>query len=156
MDPLRVIKHYSGCKLNPKHSKLDSLKLGVVWKFIKNVNLSGAHDSLVDAKAQSDIILHPSFAPYLNKTQSIVPIDEIFTETEVREMKKKMEPNHPVHDPWVEITEDADIKWEPTRTDSYTGSEGGNASSCEECRFYCSYLLIHGSANLLSASCKAD
>jgi len=79
---------------NPKHSKLDSLELGVgvVWKYIKNVNLNGAHGSLVDAKAQSDIILNPSFVPYLNKTQSIVPIYEIFTKTEVREIKKKIEP----------------------------------------------------------------
>jgi len=32
MDPLKVIKQYVGCKVNPKHSKLDSLELGVVWK----------------------------------------------------------------------------------------------------------------------------
>jgi len=30
MDPLEVITQYVGCKLNPKHSKLDSLELRVV------------------------------------------------------------------------------------------------------------------------------
>ena len=69
MDPLKVIGHYSGCKLNPKHSKLDSLELGVVWKHInEGANLNGAHCSLVEAKAQADIFLHPAYVPYLTKT----------------------------------------------------------------------------------------
>ena len=36
MDSLKAIKEYVGCKLNPKHSKLDSLELGVVWKYINS------------------------------------------------------------------------------------------------------------------------
>ena len=73
LDPLKVIKHFKGCKFNPQHSKLDSLELGMVWKHMNggDINLNGAHDSLVDAKAQSDIIIHPSFVPYLNKSASI-------------------------------------------------------------------------------------
>ena len=137
VDPLKIIKQYVGCKLNPKHSKLDSLELGVVWKHINSgANLNGAHDSLVDAKAQMDIFLHPFFVPYLNKSQSIQPIEEIFSKTEVREWKKKMEPERPVHAPWIEVTEEEDVKWEPTGSDTYTGNAGGgtvgpsSASTC--------------------------
>ena len=37
-----------------------------------------------------------------------------------------MEPQHPVHEPWVELTEANDnITWEPSPNDSYTGSQGG-------------------------------
>jgi len=35
----------------------------------------------------------------LNQGQSIVPIDEISTKTEVQEWKKEQEPLHPVHKP---------------------------------------------------------
>ena len=126
MDPLKVIKQYVGCKLNPKHYKPHSLELGVVWKYINSgANINGAHDSLVDAKAQTDIFSHPSFVPYLNKSQSIQPIQEIFTKTEVREWKKKMEPERPVQASWIEVTEEEDLKWEPTGSDTYTGNAGG-------------------------------
>jgi hypothetical protein len=37
-----------------------------------------------------------------------------------------MEPFHPVHAHWVELTEaNEDITWEPNPNDSYTGSQGG-------------------------------
>ena len=125
MDPLKVIRHFTGCLLHPTKSKLDSLELGVVWKYIMKLNLNGAHDSLVDAKAQSDIILHQFFVPYINKGFSIQPITDIFTKTETREWKKEMEPIRPVHSPWVEITRERNIKWEPEKNDDYLGSEGG-------------------------------
>ena len=65
IDPLHVtIRYYKGCKLHPSKSKLDSLELGCVWKHL-NVghNLNGAYDSLVDVKAQSNVLLRPSFVP---------------------------------------------------------------------------------------------
>ena len=92
MDHLKVIRHFTGCLLHPNSLKLDSLELGVVWKYIMKSNLNGAHNSLVDAKAQSDIILHPSFVPYLNKGVSIQLITDIFTKAQTREWKKDMEP----------------------------------------------------------------
>jgi hypothetical protein len=87
--------------------------------------LNGAKGSLVDVKAQTDIVLNPVFVPYLNKGQSIVTINEIFTKTEVREWKKEQEPLRPVHKPWMEINEENNIKWEPTEADAYDGSVGG-------------------------------
>ena len=46
-----------------------------------------------------DVVLSLAFVPYFNKGQSIVPIDEIFTKTEVQEWKKEQEPLPPVHKP---------------------------------------------------------
>ena len=96
-----------------------------MWKYVTKSNLNGAHNSLVDAKAQSDIILHPSFVPYLNKGVSIQLITDIFTKTQTREWKKEMEPIRPVHSPWVEITREKNIKWKPEKNDDYLGSQGG-------------------------------
>ena len=88
MDPLKAIQHFTGCLLHPNSSKLDSLELGVVWKYIMKSNLNGAHDGLVDAKAQLDIILHPSFVPYPNKGVSIHLITDILTKAQTREQQK--------------------------------------------------------------------
>ena len=38
-----------------------------------------------------------------------------------------MEPTRPVHAPWVELTKEHDIKWEPSWQDKYTGPQGGHA-----------------------------
>jgi hypothetical protein len=57
LDPLKTINHYKSCALHPSRSKLESLELGCVWKFITGQNLNGAHDSLIDAKAQTDITI---------------------------------------------------------------------------------------------------
>ena len=99
MDPYRVISTYTGCRLHPSKSKLDSLSLGVVWKHLFGGNLNGAHDSQVDAKAQTDIIVHEHFIPFVNRTQSIQEIENIFTARQQNEWKKTMEPLRPVHSP---------------------------------------------------------
>jgi hypothetical protein len=54
----------------------------------------------VDAEAQLDVISNEHFLPYLNKTNFLQLIDDIFTKAECRDMLKKMEPEHPVHEPW--------------------------------------------------------
>ena len=38
-----------------------------------------------------------------------------------------MEHVRPVHKPWIEITHDEDITWEPSRQDAYTGPAGGTS-----------------------------
>ena len=88
MDPLTILNRkngYSSCKLHQTKSKIDSLELGVVWKYIKNENLNGAHDSLVDTKAQTDIIIHEYFVPFVDRTKSMQLITEIFQAARVRE-----------------------------------------------------------------------
>ena len=125
LDPYRVISAYTSCRLNPKKSKLDSLELGVVWKFLNETNLEGAHDSLVDVKAQTDILSHEYFVPFINRSQSIKPVEEIFSKTQQNEWRKEMEPTRPVHDPWQEQTIDCSVEWSPDYADRYTGPEGG-------------------------------
>jgi len=63
---------------------------------------------------------------YVNKKESIQPIDEIFTKTTVQERKKEMDPTRPVHSPWVEIIQDKDLKWEPRDDYAYASSAGGS------------------------------
>ena len=53
-------------------------------------NLNGAHDSLVDAKAQTDVLLHPHFVQYIDRTVSIQEITVIFTKTQQNGWKKEM------------------------------------------------------------------
>ena len=125
MDPLEVIKNYRSCSLHPSKSKLDSLELGVVYKYITGDNLNGAHDSLVDVKAQTIVITSCRFMPHIDKTKSIRLIDEMFSKAETRDMLKGMESLRPVHEPWVELVEGDDFEYTPHREDRYTGPEGG-------------------------------
>ena len=124
MDPSIVIKHYSSCQLNTKISKLESYELGTVWKYISKKNLNGAHDSLVDTKAQTDIVTHKHFVPFLNKTKSYKTIHDIFTATEQSQIKKCMESSRDVHKPWSELNENSE-SWKPRHQDTYAGPYGG-------------------------------
>ena len=74
--------------MNKKHSKIESYELGVVWSFINKCNLNGAHDSLVDVKAQTDIVIHPEFLKYINKTKTYRTIEYIFSASEQSELRK--------------------------------------------------------------------
>ena len=125
MDPLEVIKTYSGCKLHPSKSKLESLELGCVYKHITGSNLNGAHDSLVDVRAQTAVITSKDFVPYINKTKSIRLIQDIFSRAEQREMLKRLEPLRPVHSPWVELVEGEPYHATISPNDRYTGPSGG-------------------------------
>ncbi len=60
MNPLDMRRH-TGWLLNPKKSKLQSLSLGSVYHFIYKKDLSGAHNSLMDANDQTDVVLHQNF-----------------------------------------------------------------------------------------------
>ena len=126
LDPLKVIRHYKLCALCPVKSKLESLELGSVYKFITGTNLNGAHDSLVDVKAQTEIVTHPSFSSFINKSASICLIEDIFTASEKSKMANKLElePSRPVHEPWKELDKDSTFQWTPRREDTYNGAGG--------------------------------
>ena len=79
------------------------------------------HNSLVDLTTQTDIILHPSFIPWINHTDSIRTTDKIFADAVTREWKKKMEPLREVNAQWLEQTEDSQIQWKPDLSDQYMG-----------------------------------
>jgi hypothetical protein len=128
IDPYRVIDKYTSCRINQSKSHLDleSLSLLSVYQFLFEEPLEGAHNALVDVKAQTSIIAHPLFVLFLNRTNSVQLITQIFTTTQTNDFKRRMEPFHPVHAPWVELTEaNEDITWEPNPNDSYTSSQGG-------------------------------
>ncbi len=67
MDPYHVITSFKSCPLNKSNSKLDGYDLGSVWKFVNNGrNLNGAHNSLINVKAQTDIPISQGFVPFIN------------------------------------------------------------------------------------------
>ena len=125
LDPLAVLRTYSRCKLNRKHSKLESYSLGSVYEYITGNVLDEAHDSLVDVKAQTFIVKDSRFIPFINCTQSIRTIDEMFQRREQRDILKKSEPSREVHKPWVELREGSSFRWEPPRRNSYNGHNSG-------------------------------
>jgi hypothetical protein len=112
IDPYHVILQYKSCVLNKMKSKLKVYELGVIWKYANNgTNLNGAHDSLVDVRAQTAILVHYSFVPFIDCSSSIQPIDEMFSRTVQNEWKKELKLISPIHAPWVELTkEQEDIK----------------------------------------------
>jgi hypothetical protein len=60
LDPCRVISHYTSCKLHETKRKQDGHSLSKIWCYIKRQEaMEGAHDSLVDARAQRDVLFHP-------------------------------------------------------------------------------------------------
>jgi len=78
-DPKAVITAYTGCKLNCKHSKLVGYGMESVWCYaMQQLSLPNAHNSLVDCRAQMDIVLHKHFHSYLNKKKSIANFDDIW------------------------------------------------------------------------------
>ncbi len=108
-------------------SKIEAYEPGVVWKYANNgTNLSGAYDSLADVKAQTDILVHGSRVPFIDCSLSIQPIDVFFfSRTVQNEWRKELEPIRPVQAPWVELTNEHNIMWEPRWQDKYTGPPGG-------------------------------
>ena len=124
LDPMKLIRHYKSCAINPIKSKIESLELGDVWSFLFKRNLNGAHNSLVDVKAQTDIVTHPSFVPFLNRKESIRLVSDIFSSTKRVKMAKKLEPTHPVHQPWEELDKGSTFQWKPDRRDTYKGGDG--------------------------------
>ena len=125
IDPYRVIQKYSKGGLHPDISKLDSLELGVVWQYITKENLNAKHDSLEDCKAQTDIFMHDEFVRFINTSFGVQNISDIFTKTQKKEFEKAMESVRPVHKPWIEITPESNVTWEPERADMYSGPMGG-------------------------------
>ena len=126
MDPFRMLKKWKSCPLHQSKSKMPSLALSAVWSYINGgAVLQGAHDSLVDAKAQSDLLVNEAFVPFIDRTDSFSPIEKIFGANELSAMKRVLEPIRPVHKPWEELTAESTLEWAPRGDFSYTGSHGG-------------------------------
>lgn len=125
MDPCKVIKQYESCKIHANHSKLDCFSLGEIYRFITNTELENAHNSLVDCKAQTTVVTDKAFLPFIDKTNSIRLVSEIFSHAEKREMLREAEPSRPVHDPWKELIPGESFQWNPPRKNMYLQHSGG-------------------------------
>jgi hypothetical protein len=53
-------------------------------------------------------------------------VDAIFSATQQNDWRKELEPERPVHSPWVELTKENNFEWTPPEVDSYTGFAGGH------------------------------
>ena len=123
MDPLEVIRRHTGCKFHPNKSKLQSLSLGSVYRYINEKDLAGAHNSLIDAKAQTDIVLHHHFKGYWDKKYSVRTISSMWKKKTIRKANQKAEVNWPVPDAWKTGVNIA--SWAPSFSNSYEGPSGG-------------------------------
>jgi len=118
-------KIYKSCVLHPSKSKLESFRLTTVYHHITGTPLQGAHDSVIDVQAQSTVVTSSQFIKFIDKSQSIRSIEDIFSRCDKLEMTKKMEPLRLVHLPWKEVSRENNITWEPLGIDSYEGAEAG-------------------------------
>jgi hypothetical protein len=115
IDPCRVIAKYKLCRLNKTKTKMQGHPLGVVWGYIHGGQcLENNHDWIVDAKAQTDVLIDARFVPFINHSNSIQLISKMFSKTQQNKWRKDMEPSHPVHASWVDLTHDnTPLQWEP-------------------------------------------
>ena len=54
-------------------------------------SLTGAHNSMGDVRAQSDILLHHFLVPYLNHTNSFCVVDNMFCKSKLRKLKHEVD-----------------------------------------------------------------
>ena len=71
-----MILRQQHCKLHRSTSKLESLEFGCVLKYIFRMNLTGAHDALIDTKIQMDIVTLGYFLVFINVTTLMQLIEE--------------------------------------------------------------------------------
>jgi hypothetical protein len=72
LNPCFVIKRYSSCRLNNVHTGPTGYGLEMTWCHMKDCDgLPDAHSSLAGGTAQTDVVLHPDFLPFIDKSISI-------------------------------------------------------------------------------------
>jgi hypothetical protein len=126
MDPMKVISHYKGCKLHESRRPVSQQgnSLDVVWCFINGkTELAGAHSSLIDARAQADIVADKRFVMYMDKPESIKAIDEIWMTKRKKRDSLEAELTRTVPEGWEELPENE--RWSLPRNKRYEGAEGG-------------------------------
>ena len=91
MDPYLIIKKFKGCPLHPSKSELRNLSLSTVYKHVTGNNLSNAHDSLVDCRAQGTVIACNDFAKHKNMKTSISTIESVWSVKNKRRLEQEEE-----------------------------------------------------------------
>ena len=67
---------------------------------------------LVVAKTQTEVVLHPKLSNYIDHNVSTQEITVNYSNTQQHAWGEKMEPVHPVHALWVEVTNENDVMWD--------------------------------------------
>ena len=128
------------CRMFIQSKKVKAI-ISLTWvclSIIHEKDLAGAHNSLVDAKAQTDVVLHPYFKGYWDKKHSVRLIDDMWKKKTVRNANQKDEANWPVPESWqtgINVS-----TWAPSYDISYEGPSGGpdiygpSSSIAELCR----------------------
>ena len=123
LDLYLIIKNQPSCALNKSKSDLCNYSLGTAYKYVTGNDLVGAHNSLVDSRAQGKILFDHRFWKYRDKVNSIQTVDEVFAPKKKVWGKQRQEIFFHPHHPW-KADEQAE-SWEPPANRSFTGSEGG-------------------------------
>jgi hypothetical protein len=93
-----------------------------MWCHITNNDrLDGAHSSIVDARAQQEIVSDDCFLQFLDKPESIVSIDSVWEAKRKKRILQDAELKRPLPKGW---TED-DTTWEIPYRISYENAQGG-------------------------------
>jgi hypothetical protein len=122
-DPRHVINHYKGCKL--RMDGMLGLGCAEMWCHVMNKDkLDGAHSSIVDARAQQEIVSTGRFMQFLDKPESIVTMDSVWEAKRKKRILQDAELKRPLPKGW---TED-DTTWEIPIRLSYEGSQGGGTT----------------------------
>ena len=131
LDPGRVIENYKSCRLHNQHTGLEGYGLEMTWCYIKGeTELQHAHSSLVDCKAQTDVVLDERFLPFIDRYKSMVPIDTVFVSKRKKAMQREKELSRKVPVGWTEddtTTYNTDTN-QPPRSRRYSGPQGGGES----------------------------
>jgi hypothetical protein len=85
--------------------------------------LPSAHSSLIDARAQADIVADKRFIMYMDKPESITAIDDVWTKKRKMRDSIDAELTRPVPKGWEEQPENE--RWDLRRKKRYEGAEGG-------------------------------
>ena len=102
LDPEIVIRSRASCKLHKSKSKMEGTQLSTVWKFATGRSLPPGqawHNSIVDVKGQTDIVIDPRFISWIDRDISVRSVEKIFTNALTREWRKKLELLKIVHSP---------------------------------------------------------
>ena len=74
-----MIRSKLSCGLHKLKNKIDGTQLSTVWKFVSGTDLPLGqewHNSLVDVKAQTDIVIDPRFVSWIDRNISVCSVEK--------------------------------------------------------------------------------
>ena len=137
MDPYAILSNYKGCHLSKHKTNLHNLQLPTVYKFVSGVELTNAHNSLEDCKAQCTILFDKRFHDYWDKPKSVCLIDTIWGQKTKNRAKAAAEPSRAVHEKWK--ADNNAGTWKIPREKNYESYEGSGPA---------------GPTNLATSTCR--